>query len=200
MTFQAVPNGRKIELNGSQHDIPVVNVFYVTDTASATEARLTDIAEAVIDWFNAHASTFSNTYVLNNVTVTDVNVADSIQVIVSPSTGGLGTATGAPAAANAACCISLRTARIGRSYRGRMYIGAMANSFLSDEHTLSPTTVTGMADLANDLIDALAAIDTVLVVVSRFTAGVLRLVAVVTEIISIVVDAKVDSQRRRTAN
>jgi len=200
MTFQPVPNGRKIELNGVQNGIPIVNVFYVTSTEDPTEANLTDIAEAVIDWFNAHSVGWHTSYTLSNVTVTDVSTEDSVQVVVSPATGGVGTGGGTAAAANAAAVVSWRTGRIGRSFRGRTYFGAMGAAQLSNAQTLDPASVTFYADLGSDLIDALTAISSTLVVVSRVAAGVVRTVALVTEIVSIIVDAKVDSQRRRTAN
>lgn len=200
MAFQAVPNGRKIELNGIQNGIPVVNVLYVTTAEAVTEAALTDIAEAVIDWFNAHAIGWHTSYTLANVTVTDVSVADSIQVVVSPATGGVGTATGTAAAANAAVVASLRTGHIGRSFRGRIYFGAVAQSGLQDAQTLSTAAVAFYADLVSDLITALGSISATLVVVSRFVLGVARVVALATEVVTIIVDAKIDSQRRRTAN
>jgi len=37
-------------------------------------------------------------------------------------------------------------------------------------------------------------------VLSRYAAGVLRVTGLLTEIISVIVDTKVDSQRNRTAN
>jgi hypothetical protein len=200
MTFQAVPNGRKVELNGVQNGVPVVNVFYVTTIAGTTESDLTVIADEVITWFNGHSATWNNSYTLANVTVTDVSAEDSTQVIVSPPTGGVGTGAGAAEAANAAVCASLRTGRIGRSYRGRFYFGALSTSALADAHTLTPGAVTAFATTITDLIDALAAIECTLVVVSRVAARIVRIIAVATEVISIIVDAKVDSQRRRTAN
>jgi len=52
----------------------------------------------------------------------------------------------------------------------------------------------------HDFITALDALNMTLVVVSNFAAGVVRVVALATEILSVITDTKIDSQRRRTAN
>ena len=200
MPFQPVPNGRKVELNGVQNSIPVVNVFYVTTEDAVSEDSLNVIAFEVIDWFNAHANLFHTSYTLANVTVTDVSSADSIQVVVSPPTGGVGTSAGTAAGANVAVCASLRTSRIGRSFRGRFYFGAVNAAALSDAQHINTGAVTAYAGAITDLIDAMTAIGATLVVVSRFAAGVARVTALASQIISVILDAKVDSQRRRTAN
>jgi hypothetical protein len=51
-----------------------------------------------------------------------------------------------------------------------------------------------------DFIDQLLTIGKVLVVVSRFADKVARTVALTTDIIGLITDTKIDSQRRRTAN
>jgi hypothetical protein len=50
------------------------------------------------------------------------------------------------------------------------------------------------------LISAISGLGFKLVVLSRWLNKVLRVVALATEIVSVVVDNKIDSQRKRTAN
>jgi hypothetical protein len=50
------------------------------------------------------------------------------------------------------------------------------------------------------LLSGLAAVGQTLVVVSRFADKVARVTALVTEIVALIVNTKIDSQRRRTAN
>lgn len=103
-------------------------------------------------------------------------------------------------AANAAMCVSLRTSFTGRSFRGRMFIGGLGQAGLQDAQNFTPTYVAAVAGVVEDFITALNTINQTLVVVSNYALGVVRVIALATEIISIIVDTKVDSQRRRTAN
>jgi len=200
MASQLVPNGIKVEMNGSQNGIPVVNRFYVTMSAAPSSADLDDVIIATLAFWNDLKASIHNTYVLNNITATDVHVANGTQTILPLTTGNVGSAGGDAAAANAAACISLRTNFTGRSFRGRMYIGGLPNAALQNAQNLTTTAAAAYAGYMSDFIDALNAINMTLVVVSRFAAGVARVVNLATEIISIIVDTKVDSQRRRTAN
>jgi hypothetical protein len=76
----------------------------------------------------------------------------------------------------------------------------LAQAILTDAQNISPTWTASFGDKFMDFIDALGAINMTLVVVSNYANKVLRVVALATEIISVIVDTKVDSQRRRTAN
>lgn len=200
MTIGIVPNGIKIEWNATQNSIPVVQRVFVTKTSAPTSADLDDAIVAALAYFNAKKGALHPSYILQNITATDVSVANGTQTILPLTTSNVGTGSGAPAAANAAMCISLRTNFTGRSFRGRFYEGGLISDGFANAQNFQPTYVAGLADFFQDFIDALAAINMTLVVVSNFAAGVVRVVALATEIISIIVDTKVDSQRRRTAN
>ena len=201
MAFQAVPRGIKIEMNQQQGGIPVVNIHYVQMATTVTDSDLENVAVAMDEWWtDAGRNLHSTSLELLNVTCTDVSIAAGHQFIKSDITDPSGTVSGAATAANGAAVISWRTANTGRSFRGRTYIGGLSNANLVDAHTLDSTMVTALANAAADLIDVLAAVSATLVVVSRFAAGVARVTALATEIINIIVDSKIDSQRRRTAN
>lgn len=201
MPFQTVPRGIKIELNALQNLIPVVNIHYVQMATAVAEGDLEDVAAATAVWYDEDGRNLHHTsYVLQNITCTDVSVESGAQFILTTIANPGGTVAGAATAANAAAVISWRTANTGRSFRGRTFIGGLANANLVTAQTLDSTMVTALGAAAASLIDTLEAIGATLVVVSRFTAGVLRVTALATEIISIIVDNKVDSQRRRTAN
>ena len=200
MAADIVPNGIKIEWNATQNGVPVVNRVYVTKTTAPTSGDLDDAIVAALAFFNDMKAAYDPSYVLQNITATDVHVANGTQTILPLTTGNVGTGVGGPAAANAAAVISLRTAQIGRSFRGRFYVGGLIRTNLATAQTIDNATTTFYATTFQDFIDALAALNMTLVVVSRFAAGVARVVNLATEIISIIVDNKVDSQRRRTAN
>jgi len=201
MAFQAVPDGVEVVFHATQNTIPIVNVYHVRDTTSLTTARLEQIADIFKDWWDTFMAPILNpSYVLNDITVTALEASTGPQVIRSYTTSNQGTNSGGEAAANAAAVISWRTASIGRSYRGRTYIGALTESTIATAQTIDSSAVTAIADAAQGLLDALEGIGVALAVLSRFALLVKRATGVLTDIISFIVDNKVDSMRRRTAN
>lgn len=200
MTLGIVPNGIKVEMNAVQNGVPIVNRFYVTKTAPPTSGDLDDVIVATLAFFNTLRPALHPSYVLQNITATDVHVANGTQTVLPLTADNAGTSAGGISAANAACCISLRTNFTGRSFRGRFYLGGIAGTNFADAQNFQTTFASTIAGLFEDFIDALNAINMTLVVVSNYAAGVVRAIALATEIISIIVDTKVDSQRRRTAN
>jgi len=201
MAFQSVPEGVEIVLHGIQNTVPVVNVLHVRDTTEPTVDRLIEIATATKEWWDTFVAPIQNpSYVLQDITVTAMTEATGPQYIQSYSTGNQGTNAGGEAAANAAAVISWRTNSIGRSFRGRTYIGALSEGEIDSAQTLASGTVTALIDAGIGLVDAMTAIGAVLSVLSRYADKVLRVTGLLTEIIALIVDNKIDSQRRRTAN
>jgi len=200
MTLGVVPNGIKIEWNYTQNGIPIVNRMFVTKTTAPSSADLDDAIIAATDFYNDLKTLQDDTCVLNNITATDVSVLNGTQTILPFTTGNTGTLSGVATAANAAMCASLRTNFTGRSFRGRFYLGGLGAGTVQDAQNFTTTSAAQLGGFIADFITALNAINQTLVVVSNYAAGVIRVVALATEIISIIVDTKIDSQRRRTAN
>lgn len=200
MALGIVPNGIKVEMNYTQNAVPIVNRFYVTKTAAPTSGDLDDAIIATLAFFNDIKVLLHPSMVLQNITATDVHVANGTQTILPLTTANVGTSSGSAAASNAAQVISLRTSFTGRSFRGRFYQGGFSNNNLADAQNWGTSQTGVLAGFFEDFITALGAVNQTLVVVSNYAAGVVRVVALATEIISLIVDTKVDSQRRRTAN
>lgn len=200
MPLGIVPNGIKIEWNAIQNGIPIVNRVFVTQTTTVGSGDLDDAITAALDFFNAYKASLSDSYVLQNITATDVSVANGTQTILPLTTSNQGTVSGQQAGANVAVVTSLRTNFTGRSFRGRFYWGGFPASALITAQAVQPTVAAALSGYMQDFIDALTAINKTLVVVSNYAAGVVRAVALATEIIALITDTKVDSQRRRTAN
>jgi len=201
MAFVPLPNGREIVLKGVQNGVPYVNVFHTTGEAAPTTAHFADVLTAFWDWYQASVLIIQHpSLVISEITMKDISVPNGIELGLTITTGGAGGGSGAPAAANAALVGSWRTAQTGRSYRGRTYIGALTTGSFANAQNVTTGFATDMTAGLTDLIDALLAVGEVLVVFSKFALGVQRLIGVATEIIGLVVDTKIDSQRRRTAN
>jgi hypothetical protein len=184
----------------TQNQVRVENVWNV-DAAAAVTTTILGLIAAVFDgWITTNYSLLiSSSCTFDQLVCTDQSVANGAQVILIPTTtnGANGTAQ---AAGNASLVASLRTAKTGKNFRGRTYIPALANNFLTDAQHVS----VGVAAVANahfvGLLTLLTSAGYKLCVLSRFLNNALRAVGLLTEIISIVTDTKVDSQQRRTAN
>jgi len=200
MALGIVPNGIKIEMNYVQNGVPVVNRFFVTKTTAPTSADLDDAIIATTDFYNDLRPYQHSSLVLQNITATDVHVANGTQTILPFTTNNTGTGVSAAAAANAALCVSLRTSFTGRSFRGRMYFGGLLQGQQVSAQNWDTAMATAFTTFVTDFISGLNAVNQTLVVVSNYAAGVVRVIALATEIISLIVDTKIDSQRRRTAN
>lgn len=201
MAFVPVPDGREIVLKGSQNGVPYVNVFHTTGITAPSIIHFSDVLSAFWAWYQVSVLVVQhNSLVIGSITMRDISVANGIEVELVITTGGAGGVSSAPAAANAALVGSWRTANTGRSFRGRTYMGALTSSVFQNAQNVTVSFASDMTAGLTDLIDALALVGETLVVVSKFANKVQRLVGVATEIIGLIVDTKIDSQRRRTAN
>jgi hypothetical protein len=201
MAFQPVPDGVEVVLSGLQNGVPIVNVYNVLDTETHDEARLGEIADLFKTWWSAHIQpNISDSYTLQTIKATNLTSSAGPQVIRTYTTANAGALSGGQVAGNGAAVISWRTALIGRSFRGRTYVGGLAESGLANAQFLTSGFATDLAGAGVALLDGLDGIGAKLAVLSRFVAGVARVAGLLTEIIAVIVDTKVDSQRRRTAN
>jgi hypothetical protein len=201
MVFIPTPHCIEVKAIGDQNGIPVVNVWHVDNGATVTDADLGDVADAVETWFKTYPLPYMhNSYTLNQVVATDVSAAGGHQVVNNLTSANVGGNSSDPANAAAAVVYSWRSARIGRSFRGRTYIGALPAVSLEDAQNVTSGIVTAYATHAANLIDAIAALGKTLVILSKYANGVARVVGLMTEIIGVIVDSVVDSQRKRNAN
>jgi hypothetical protein len=201
MAFQTVPNGIEVVLEGVQNGIPVINVFNVKDSATHDDALLTTYCNTFNTWWLASMRPLLNeSFILNSIKATSLILSTGPQHVTSYSTGHQGLLTGGEGAGNAALVISWRTASIGRSFRGRTYVGGLDAAAFDTAQQVTSGFATGIGNAAAALTAAVAAAGGALCVLSRFALGVARVAGLLTEITSIITDVKVDSQRRRTAN
>lgn len=201
MAFQPVPQGVEVVVKGIVSGSDVVNVYHVDAGASPSDAALDEIVGIFENWMLTDLLPVMNAaYALNTITATDISAEGGHQVVRNYTTGNTGGLTGAPFANNSAMVISWRTLRTGRSYRGRTYLGALSISQIADANNVVVGYASGVATIFVQLRTALAAAGYTLSVLSRVLAGVTRIVGVLTEITSLIVDTKIDSQRRRDAN
>jgi len=201
MAFQSVPNGREITISALQNGVPIVNIIHTRASTSATLENLEGIADAVIAWLDEWVMPETHpSYVVQVVKVRDISSETGLSVEIAPEDTVQGTAGGSAAAANAALVASFRTGVAGRSFRGRMYFGGLAQQGLTNAQTMGTSTANAYAGMIQQLIVALETVGQVLCVLSRVADGVRRVTGLLTEVIQVIVNTKIDSQRRRTSN
>jgi len=201
MAFQSVPHGVEARIIASIGEQPCVNVINIDVGHEVTSADLNGVAIVVDAWMNdAMLSHLSDEYSYIHTIARDLEHADSSEALVGaipPVPGG----TAEPSLPSQVACVqSFRTAFIGRSFRGRFYMGGLTANQLIDPQTLDTTYVTQLNGAMIDLVDALHTAGYALCVLSRIAGGVARVAGLLTEIIAIVTNTKVDTQRRRSAN
>jgi len=120
-------------------------------------------------------------------------------VIYSTGLPSPGLQTGDPMPNNAALVMSEHTGLRGRSYRGRIYVGGIAESnSLGNEvlSTLRDAHVTRWSQLIV-FVTAPLSPDVVLVVLSYFSAGAVRSSPVATPVTTITANTRIDTMRQR---
>jgi len=201
MAFIPTTNGVSVVFEGIQNGIPIVNKFHLNVGTSPDVTLLEDVLDVFQTWMAAYWLQLAHTsYTLARIVAKDISVADGEEAALNLTSGNVGLNTGLAMAANAAVVLSWRTIKTGRSFRGRTYMGGMPNSFLADAQNINSSVAVDIAEAGQALLDAITAAGYTLCVLSKYALKVARIAGLLTEIIGLVVDTKVDSQRRRTAN
>jgi len=200
MAFQAAPQGIQVRLQMEQHGVKMENVWNVDYGAPVTPVGLAIIGAAFDGWLTTSYSLLSSSSLkYTQIVCTDISVANGAQDIRVPATSN-GAIGSTEAAGNAALVASLRTIHTGRNFRGRTYLAGLAQTNLLDAQHVQPGMVAALNVSINDLLTILTGAGYKLVVLSRWLNNAKRAVALLTEIIAVITDTKIDSQQRRTAN
>jgi len=197
MALPILPDGMRISLEMSLQGKDIANIYHVTTTNVIDDLEMFRIADVFKDWWDVSLSiTLSDELSLNAITVTDISVVGGGQIISTVGMPVIGKSINDSITNNVALVASLGTAKTGRSFRGRSFIPGMPVVAITDNHVglVNAAIVTSAFE---DLLAALIVEGARLVVASFISGGVQRLIGVATEIISIAVRTRVDTQRRR---
>lgn len=197
MTFQPVTDGVECVLNQTYLGNPVANVLHFKKrTVEINGVSLQALAIALFSAIYANMKgLMADTWTLDSIQCTDIRTSTGAQILY-PSPQSCAGNQGAGLPGSVAGVISLKTALRGRSYRGRVYMTALAESLVTGNTILSSWTSGMVTFWAGIIVSEALPFD--LAVCSRWENGVKRATGIVTPVASIEVDARVDSQRRRT--
>lgn len=197
-TFTPVPCTARVEVFMRANGKLFSNVVHVTGAAPLTQIDVTTIgAVMVTNWTSAIMPSLSMACAAEHVVVTALDSETAPQEDV-PFPGGVqGGVGGDISTSNVAFCVKHLTAVRGRSYRGRSYIGGLANASIVGDNVISDIAG-ALAAGFQSLAEALQAAGYVLSVVSYWLNLVRRATGVATPIVaSSYTDTQVDTRRRR---
>jgi len=194
----ASPRVSRLVLQWSVGSKTITNVLHVQSQDEPDPTELATIAAEVISWWDAGGAkaAFSTGVSLTAVEATSTNVEPPIQVVDVTSLPMAGTLNSPPLPNNVAVVASLRTNNIGRSYRGRMYLPPPGENQVDGNELTAGAQATLLA-VVEGLIDQLAVINVSLVVLSCVQDGVEISPGVATQVMNVIVNRGVDTQRRR---
>lgn len=166
------------------------------DTGTVNDTDLSDLATAAHTWWTStFRSHINNGTTLDNIQATNMTAEGAPSHIESVGTTGALNSLGVPL--SSALVLSQRTAKRGRSYRGRAYISGLDGTQITSPTDVTAGTVTNLLADFTSLISIFNTAGFKQVVVSRRHNGVVTTPAEMNQVDALVMDAHLDSQRRR---
>lgn len=198
MAFIPTPQGISVEFRYTVGGQQTENVIAVRSEDSAPSFVLADVGQACLEWAEAsYMPQQSEDVTLREVYVTDITSDSGGTYTATPLAPVVGGITEPVVANNVAFCLSLRTAKRGRSYRGRWYVGGFTRLAVTDS-AIPLSFANVLVGLMEDLQTAINAVGCTWCVLSKRNGGNPRTEGVLTPITAITfADLVVDSQRRR---
>ena len=163
-----------------------------------TDSDLANVCSTADGWWDGTFNDLvTDSTTLRQIRATDMTAQGAPQHVLSVIDAG--TDTNVPLPLGTAYVVSLRTAKRGRSYRGRIYVGGQSGATQTDEVTMTSSRASELAAAFLGLATSLDSGGFDVVVPSRMHNGVITNPAELNEVTAYVVDQKMDSQRRRLA-
>ena len=196
-TFVPAVNCAEVTVNGSQSGWPCQFGIAAEHDGVITSPDIDDLLEIFDTWISESLlSVMCPGAIVNNVAARDLTTEDSFDissVIDEPGTG-----SGDCLPAQVSVCITKRTSLSGRSRRGRMYLYGVRSDLTSDTRHLTSGGLASYNLVANSLTASFVSTEWTPVVLSRVSAGVPRVTALITPITFMECrDTRLDTQRRR---
>ncbi len=206
MAFQPCPETAEIRIQAQMYGQTLEHVLHARISTDPDETELNAVKTAVNDWVTGpYRTDLPTVLVFNNITITDLNVVDGIQV-TQDLTGVSGDSSDPIKTNQDTYCLKILTGHRGRSFRGRFYIMALTSG---NYDTTNPNFIKSASSAA--WVSKLEALRTLLEdavhplgVLSRYSKDVnptpphKRTTGLLTDSTSIsVTDLIVDSQNRR---
>lgn len=199
MPFIPVPNVAQAEIRGLLNSEEVENVLHFQFNGSQTQADLMELGDGLWTWYDTYIKPLVGGLMsVREIYLTDLTSQTGPTFSYTQPFPINGTATGDTLPNNCALSVTKRTAKRGRSYRGRIFHMGLVESQVSASYVLSsfgPTIASAYAQLAG--ADTIYAGYT-FCVVSRYANKQPRTVGIATPVTgTVITNLAIDSQRRR---
>lgn len=192
----------EVNINQLLYGERVQNTLYCLNFGGWTPAGLQVLAGEMITWVGTQLyPSLSNALSLTEVFVRDLTVADGPQFTGVPTVPVLGGQAGSALPGNCAVVASFRTGLTGRSRRGRNYVAGITE-LEANQNLISPALRNSIQAAYDNLLapsGPFGASGAAWVVFSRIALGVERVNGLPTFVSAVLVDNRIDSQRRRLA-
>jgi hypothetical protein len=201
MVFVPVPNVVQANIRTTIATEQVENILYFrAESVEVNDSSMGALGLELINWWENNLSSWLTTAIeLREVYLTDLSTQDGPTVTVTPSNPPVQGIDADPVLPNnCALCVSFRTGKRGRSFRGRNYVAGLGEGRVTAS-IVDTTYAEGIRDAYNLLLAPIALPPGWRwVVVSRIADKQPRTVGEATNITSVVLtDRVMDSQRRR---
>lgn len=174
-----------------------VNVFHMQNDVDWTAGSLGGLTSLLNNWWDDHLKGLTSQDVeFYRSTARDVSIESGPVIINGDMTGTNGTTAFASLPSNVAAVISWRTGLAGRTRRGRTYYAGIPITSRTGD-TMSEGLQTALVSAGEALIGACNDGDYPLVVASYQFNKAPRTTALLTPVTTVIVDRRLDTQRRR---
>lgn len=198
MVYQVVTGGAQAAIVGSVGSQEVINTFNFTHAAGWGQAELDALTAAIDGWVNTSwRPLMAQDYHYVRTEARDLRGPVGF-ASVNTSHAGVGAIASNSAPNNVSLSIKRRSAFIGRSARGRIYLPPPPLTKVASDLLLDATWVNLVVTALNGIESAVGAVDWGEVIVSRTGSGTSPTLAVVYTLVEyVVVNYAIDSMRRR---
>jgi len=198
MPFQPVPNTAQVDVLMQVDSQTVENVYHVRKDTPWSSSELDSLLTLFSNWMVVYfLDNVSNQLTFNNLEAKDLTTSSGFVAnlpIIPPVTGNI---DAEPMPNEVSICLSARTGRAGRSFRGRTFVPAIPRTVVA-LNVITTGYATDLLTAQNQLSTELNAEGWALVVVSRVQGGVTLATAETTAVTEyILVDRGVDSMKSR---
>jgi hypothetical protein len=198
MAFVPVPQAVQAELVFRQDNQIMQNVLHYESTSAWTPADMQELGSLLVGWWSSDLRPQQVTVMsLVNIKLTDLSTAIAPVINYAVGLPLAGSRAEAAMPNSVTLCITKRTLFRGRSYRGRIYHCGMSELQVTD-NSVSALTASNLVDAYLPLLSLVGTVETyTLGVVSRYENGIARNPGIITPVISLDANTRVDTQRRR---
>ena len=197
MGFIPALNTVRVALEFTSNGQICVNIIFLNKSTTVFSTDFVSIASVIRSWFSTYMKgSLGNSLSLSRISMRDMTTenGDILDSVVDLPI--VGTLAQEPLPNNVALACSFRTGKAGKSYRGRAYMVGFTENQIGGDH-LDSTPVAALA-LGWSYLNTLSLVIGYTHVVASFQHNLApRATAVLTPVTQIIVNDRLDTQRRR---